>query len=86
MSETLKENGTQERGGHGFRVKRLVSLLFHFIWRERLNGRNGWPYTGNAVHGDARIVRVKGWRTALIDTPCGQRMTVFFEIKLFGRY
>jgi len=30
MSETPNENGTQERRGHGFRVKRLVSWFFDF--------------------------------------------------------
>ena len=31
MNETPKENGTQERRGHGFRVKRLVILSLRLL-------------------------------------------------------
>ncbi|MDH4319367.1 MAG: hypothetical protein OEV64_13320 [Desulfobulbaceae bacterium] len=31
MSETPNDNGTKERGGHGFRVKRFVMRILHYL-------------------------------------------------------
>lgn len=51
--------------------------LFAFVWRRRLNDRfYGKPF---------RVVRVKSWRTAIVDGYCGNRATVTFMIRI-GRW
>ena len=46
----------------------MLNRLFAWFWRNRLIDWRGGPET---------VVKVKGWRTALVDS-CGQRKTVTF--------
>ena len=64
------------------KLQRFLVPMFTFIWWNRLeytlwNGINfGVIYRG-------QIVKVKGWRTALVDEPGRVRKTITF---CFGRY
>lgn len=46
-------------------IDSIIKCLFSFVWRKRL------------ADGDNKLIKVKGWRTALIQTP-SKRMTVTF--------
>lgn len=72
------------------RLDRLVIRIFSFIWKHRLNPQgeiefykeNHWlmcPY-------QYRVVKVKGLRSALIDTRTGQRIGVTFLFHILGKY
>jgi hypothetical protein len=60
------------------RKKKWLNKLFSFVWRNRLNmlGEK-YPY---------HVVKVKGWRTALIDNELKYRKTITFMIRIFGKY
>jgi hypothetical protein len=45
------------------RLERLVSALWAVVWRR-------WLAPGD------KVIRVKGWRTALIETRAGARQTI----------
>lgn len=45
-----------------------MNRLFAFVWRHRME------------EGD-RVVRVRGWRTALIDPRCGGRVTAMWMFR-----
>jgi len=63
----------------------LVIRTFAFIWKRRLHGKNYWPYQEN-TNQYAKVVRVKGWRTALIDPPCSGRVTNTFMFRFYRWY
>jgi len=48
----------------------MIDAIIRKIWSKRIN-RHGY-----------KIVKVKGWRTFLVDAPAGSRQTVTF---LFGK-
>jgi hypothetical protein len=47
--------------------------IFTWIWRNRLK---------DAYGDDAKVIKVKGWRTALVDGSYGSRQTVTFLFRL----
>jgi hypothetical protein len=48
----------------------LVKMAFSLIW---------WKYLHDYHTGrQSKVIKVRGWRSALIDTPSGQRMSVYF--------
>lgn len=55
----------------------VIIDIFRYFWFNRLRHYTGYQY---------RIVYVKGWRTALVDSPYGNRMTIQFMIKLWKWY
>jgi len=65
-----------------FEIKKLSILIFSFIWRYRLKGIHWHP---KATY-PAKVIKIKGWRTAIIDPPLGSRRTVTFLFDIFGFY
>lgn len=68
-----------------FRLDLLVKWIFQLVWRKRLHGRNWFPYN-ETTKKKATVVRVKGWRTAIVDPPCSGRITITFLFEVFGKY
>jgi len=50
-----------------------MKWLFSFVWRKRLE-RNGEQL---------RVVKVRGWRTALVESNMTSRQTIQFMFKFF---
>ena len=48
----------------------LVRLAFSFVWRKYLYD----SFTGR----QAKVIKIRGWRSALVDEPTGQRKSVTF--------
>jgi len=49
-------------------LERMVILLWSLVWRHWLLDGHTGKY--------CKVVRVKGWRTALVDSPSKARMTI----------
>ena len=49
-----------------------MNKIFAFVWRKRLDGLT--------------VVKVRGWRTALVEGNLTSRRTVTFLFKLFGKW
>ena len=47
-------------------MNKFIIWIFSIVWHNRL--RDGWTGKQN------KVIKVTGWRSALIDTPYGQRM------------
>ena len=58
-------------------MQRFLVPIFTLAWWNRLRDRED-PY-----HGVSTVIKVVGWRRALIDSPGGQRSTTTF---CFGRF
>lgn len=65
-------------------LERFVRCIFQLVWRKRLHGRNWFPYN-ETTKKKATVVRVKGWRTAIIDPPCSGRISITFLFEIFGK-
>jgi hypothetical protein len=50
---------------------KLVIKIFSFIWKKQLS--NWWA--GKS----AKVIKVTGWRNALVDDPCGHRLRITGE-------
>jgi hypothetical protein len=48
----------------------MLNKIFAYVWYNRLTD---W-HTGK----QSKVIKVRGWRSALIDTPSGQRMGIMF--------
>jgi len=57
--------------------------LFRLVWRRRLVREH--PYFPGKQY-RSKVVRVKGWRTALLDEFGGQRVTATFMFRFFKWY
>jgi hypothetical protein len=62
----------------GFTWQRLLVPLFTFVWWKRLH--NEHPFHPGYFYRD-EVVKVKGWRTAILDGFGGQRTTSTFIFK-----
>ena len=49
-----------------------MNKIFAFVWRKRLNGLT--------------VVKVKGWRTALVEGRLTNRHTATFLFRIFGKW
>ncbi len=47
--------------------------IFTWMWKKRLKDAYGY---------DAKVIEVRGWKTALVDSSYGGRQTITFLIKL----
>lgn len=47
--------------------------IFTWMWKNRLK---------NSFGDDAKVIKVKGWRTALVDDSYGSRQTITFLFRL----
>lgn len=57
------------------RLSSLVGLLWAFFWRRWMIGPDGHK---------RRVVRVKGWRTAIIESDWEMRQTITPCFSIFG--
>jgi len=48
----------------------VIKYIFSVVWKNRLYD----CHTGE----QSKVIKVRGWRSALIETPVGQRMSVAF--------
>jgi len=48
----------------------MLRYIFAIVWKKRLYDY----HTGK----QSKVIKVKGWKSALIDTPSGQRMGIMF--------
>ena len=48
----------------------MIKIIFSFVWRK-------WLYDYHTGK-QSKVIKVRGWRSALIDKPFGQRMGVTF--------
>ena len=66
-----------------FDIQRILIPLFVFVWWKRLHRQH--PYAEECIVRRDHVVKVIGWRTALIDSFGGQRMTVTWCFKIGGK-
>ena len=62
-------------------MQRFLVPLFTFVWWKRLNEEKEYSYpvkSGITYRHRIHIVKVKGWRTALVDRPGYGRETITF--------
>jgi hypothetical protein len=67
------------------KIQRILIPLFTFIWWNKLEYYTNYDYSNTNYR--YQIVKVKGWRTALVDAPGRGRSTITFCFnfkKLFG--
>lgn len=66
------------RGKEHSLLQRFLVPLFTFVWWNRLIEPIPWDHTQKTFR-RRKVIKVKGWRTALTDSPFGgQRSTVTF--------